>query len=698
MKRRKEEKKETETPRFFFCIEEPNPSKGCVSNQFHRPLNETPGFRSLCDVSSSKKGVPLRQQDHRCISGNLLFSRSELPFFRFGKMPSESDKWGWKHVSVFGGFDKGSGTKRWKCNHCNIRYNGSYSRVRAHLLGFTGLGVKSCPAIDGSLREAFHNLDEERLARKTKRISGCEKPGKHLRTSQPNLIRGLKTIKKEDVDDIVARFFYAGGLNVNIVNSPYFHEMAKAIAAFGPGYGPPSTHELSDYFLSKERKRIEKAMALIRESLPHTACSILCLNRREGSLSGPSVTIFVSSPRGLMFLKEVNTNEGDRANNLFTEVLDDAIMEVGSTNVLQIISHPGAASESSDSYKLSKFPRIFWSPCTLHSIRLLMEYIAEMEWIKSVVLCAKEIEQRIQTYQHSSLLKITPLKEIFHSVSAKLAPSFCLVHRIFELKQALKDLVVSEEWKQWKITTKEDTINIEAAILGDDFWGKANLLLQLFEPFLNLLATLNIAKSVMGDVYYWRFQALEAVKSKGIDDCVLNQLDVLIENRWDMLFSPLHAAGYMLNPRYFGRSQTKDKTVMRGWKATLERYEHDSAARRVLREQLSLYCRLEGPLGEEDAVDCRDKMDPVVWWENFGFETPHLQTLAIKILSQVSCVAMCQGNWQDADYPCREKTYGLGVGRVEDLVFVRNNLKLQSLRNGNSSSPSTQRNEDSREY
>lgn len=58
-------------------------------------------------------------------------------------MPSESDKWGWKHVTVFGRFDKGSGTKRWKCNHCNIRYNGSYSRVRAHLLGFSGVGVKS---------------------------------------------------------------------------------------------------------------------------------------------------------------------------------------------------------------------------------------------------------------------------------------------------------------------------------------------------------------------------------------------------------------------------------------------------------------------------------------------------------------------------------------------------------------------------
>ena len=124
---------------------------------------------------------------------------------RFGSMPSESDKWGWEHVSVFGGFDRGSGTKRWKCNHCNLRYNGSYSRVRAHLLGFSGVGVTSCPSIDRSLRQAFQVLEEERVAQKKKTSSVIGKPGKLIRTSQPTL--AWKTITKEDVDDIVARFF-----------------------------------------------------------------------------------------------------------------------------------------------------------------------------------------------------------------------------------------------------------------------------------------------------------------------------------------------------------------------------------------------------------------------------------------------------------------------------------------------------------
>lgn len=606
-------------------------------------------------------------------------------------MPSESDKWGWEHVSVFGGFERGSGTKRWKCNHCNLRYNGSYSRVRAHLLGFSGVGVKSCPAIDRSMRETFQILEEERIARKKKRTSGIAKHGKRIRACQSSIVS--KAISKEDVDEMVARFFYAAGLNVNVVNSPYFLEMVRSIAAFGHGYDLPSLENLSDSFLSKEKGKIEKFITSVRESWPHTGCTILCVSSLDGRLGCFPTGIFVSSPRGLVFLKALDLDDTDEAENLFITVLSDAILEVGPKNVLQIISHLGHACKSYESLVLSKFPHIFLSPCTLQSIHMFMEEIASLEWIKSTVLCAKRIEQHIMYYQHAyPCLFPHNLKESSDQVSTKIAPSYCFVQRIIELKQVLQEAVVSEEFKQWKLSMPGDHGIVESAILGDDFWGKAHLFLQLCEPFVRLLATFDIDKSVMGAVYDWRFQALEAVRMKGIDATALNQLEVLTENRWDALFSPLHAAGYILNPRYFGRGQNKDKTVMRGWKSTLERYESDSATRRILREQLSSYWRLEGSLGEEDAVDFRDKMEPVAWWENFGFEISHLQTLAIKVLSQVSSVAVCQEIWQDNDFPCREAANRSGVERPEDLIFVRNNLRLHNQRNVNLSSPSSQRN------
>lgn len=107
----------------------------------------------------------------------------------------------------------------------------------------------------------------------------------------------------------------------------------------------------------------------------------------------------------------------------------------------------------------------------------------------------------------------------------KFAPSFYIVHRIFELKEPLQELVVSEGWMQWKLSALDDISSIEAANLGDDFWSDVHLLLQVFKPFVRLIPTLDIDELVMGDVCDWQAKALEAVKHKDIDYSTLNQLE-----------------------------------------------------------------------------------------------------------------------------------------------------------------------------
>lgn len=84
----------------------------------------------------------------------------------FDSMFLEYEKWGWKYVSVVGGFDSGSGIKRWKCNYCNGDYNGLYFCVRVYFFGFNGLGVRFCFVVDLFLREIFRILDENCFVRK----------------------------------------------------------------------------------------------------------------------------------------------------------------------------------------------------------------------------------------------------------------------------------------------------------------------------------------------------------------------------------------------------------------------------------------------------------------------------------------------------------------------------------------------------
>eukprot|EP01018_Ginkgo_biloba_P015612 Gb_00740 [translate_table: standard] len=599
-------------------------------------------------------------------------------------MSSESEQWGWKHVSVFGGFDKGSGTKRWKCNHCNIRYNGSYSRVRAHLLGATGVGVKSCPAVDRSLREAFHLLEQERIAKKSKISSGNTRSAKRSRSSQSSLTCLWKPFTKEDVDDIVARCFFANGLSFSLARSPYFHDMVKAIAAFGPGYEAPVMEKLGSSLLGKEKGRIDKALLPVRESWAHTGCTILCVDGWTDTGSCPLLNILVSSPRGVVFLRSVDTSKEEKNEEFISNVLKSAILEVGPTHAVQIITDTTFVYKLAGTFIQTEFPQIFWTPCTSHALDLLLEDITGLDWMRPIVLCAKGVQQYILNHdalhaifsQHSKLEHLKPIE-------TKFASNFILVRRIVELKQALQQMVVSDDWNQWKVSFSEDGSSVEAAILGSEFWIGATLMLKICEPFVKMLRLVDGDKPCMGDIYEGWNQALQTVKASGIDDALYKQLQQIIENRWEILLSPLHATGYILNPRHFGKGQAKDKDVMRGWKITLDRYGCDATQRRILREQLSAYWRQDGSLGEEDAIDCRDKMDPVAWWENFGSETPQLQTLAIRILSQISSIASFQGNWCTYDFIHSEKRNKLGTEKVDDLIYIHYNLRLLSRRYSN---------------
>ncbi|CAO2830648.1 unnamed protein product [Amaranthus hypochondriacus] len=600
-------------------------------------------------------------------------------------MPVESDKWGWKHVSVIGRFEKGSGTKRWKCNHCNHSYNGSYSRVRAHLLGFNGLGVKPCPAIDTSVREAFTLLDKDRVSTKLMKKKSILPSENTMR--KRSLLSGIKHYK-ENVDNTVARFFYVDGLNVNVVDSAYFKEMVRIVGAFGPNYELPSMEQLSGSLLCKEKMRLEKALSLAKDSWAQTGCTILCVNRLDGSLGCFCVNFFVATTRGVMFLKEVDIIEGDVPDNLFIDELTNVIDEVGPSNVLQVITRlTGQVSDVFESVILSKYPHVFWSHCTSHSVLLLMEEIANLDWMKDVVSSAREIDKCVTDFKRSSHTDIDVLEGSMNQVSQKFAPSYSLVRKIVENKSNLCELIVREEWKHWILNDPGIGFNVKAIIRSDDFWGKAELMLDVFEPFVAHLASLDIDKSAMGDVYNWRVLSMETLRGKGIkDDWLLNQVESLIEHRWDNLFSPLHGAAYILHPKHFGKGQGKNQSLMKAWNATLERYESGFDARRVLREELGVFWRAEASFGQEDASDCRKNMEPVTWWENFGFETPRLQTLAIKILSQIpSAAIMCEESWQLCDsMSCREAVEKLGFGsdQAKDFVFVRNNLRLQTLKHG----------------
>jgi len=144
-------------------------------------------------------------------------------------------------------------------------------------------------------------------------------------------------------------------------------------------------------------------------------------------------------------------------------------------------------------------------------------------------------------------------------------------------------------------------------------------------------------KPCMGFVYEGMDRCKEAIAS-AFDNMEADYQEIweVIDRRWKMMHSPLHAAACYLDPRLFGVSRHQDEEVMSGLYETIDKLNPDPSIAALVRSQLRAYRAEEGIFGTKAAKYDRVISAPAVWWDFYGSGAPELQKFAIRILSQVS--------------------------------------------------------------
>ena len=66
------------------------------------------------------------------------------------------------------------------------------------------------------------------------------------------------------------------------------------------------------------------------------------------------------------------------------------------------------------------------------------------------------------------------------------------------------------------------------------------------------------------------------------------------------------------------------------------------------------------------------------WWRLFGHSAPNLQKIAIRVLSQTASSSGCERNWSFFERIHTKKRNRLEHQRLNDLVYVTYNLRLQN--------------------
>ena len=179
--------------------------------------------------------------------------------------------------------------------------------------------------------------------------------------------------------------------------------------------------------------------------------------------------------------------------------------------------------------------------------------------IKTVLAEARAIV--VYIYNHGRILnmlrKLMNNKELHRSCVTRFATQFYTIKSIFENRNSIQVLFVSEQWTKSDFAKKACGKRVERIVAKSDFWDNVFLACQVMAPLVDVVRLVDTEeRPCMGYIYDAMDKAKEQIKKNltvpgGTHDRLITRVWAMIQTRWsDQLHHPLHAGIHHFN-KYF---------------------------------------------------------------------------------------------------------------------------------------------------
>ena len=178
-------------------------------------------------------------------------------------------------------------------------------------------------------------------------------------------------------------------------------------------------------------------------------------------------------------------------------------------------------------------------------------------------------------------------RELLRPCETRFATYYITLKRVVEEKSIIRGVICSTKWENSRLSKESKGKEVEQIILGNAFWENAVKVLKICEPIVDMLRMVDSDTPCMGFVYEVMDRCKESI-AKSFDNVENEYREIweVIDEKWKMLHSPLHATACYLEPRLFGIERNNDAEVMSGLYEAIERFVPDLEESRRLREQL----------------------------------------------------------------------------------------------------------------
>jgi hypothetical protein len=302
---------------------------------------------------------------------------------------------------------------------------------------------------------------------------------------------------------------------------------------------------------------------------------------------------------------------------------------------------------------------------------LLLEDVGKLAWVAPIISDGHRVVKFITNHQASlAHFRKKSKLELLKLGATRFASYFIMLQRLLEAKDALQETVIDREYKQWVNNVKNKAIRDESKAVvekavDESFWESVTQLTSICEPIISLLRLVDGSAPCVGKVYWRMFQIDNGIESSLLDQSKKQQLRAYINERWKMLHTPLHSAGFVLDPEYRLFLQHENEEVMSDFHSLIERVFRDDVQAQVKAvQQHASYRAGHGLFSRPMAEAAAKEMPAFRWWLAFGAHVPELQKVAVRVLSQVTSSSASERNWSTFDFIHTKKRNRLHCKRV----------------------------------
>ncbi|KAJ9555338.1 hypothetical protein OSB04_009952 [Centaurea solstitialis] len=415
----------------------------------------------------------------------------------------------------------------------------------------------------------------------------------------------------------------------------------------------------------------------VKATWKKTGVSLL-LNGWSDEKNRSLINFLVNNQYGTVFLRTVDASDCvEDAQKLF-KLLDAIIEEIGEDIVIQVVTDNESVYKAVGNLLMEKRKSLYWTPCVAHCIDLMLEKIGELPRPKNALLKAK----RVSNFIHTSSMGVEFNKKVYKERSSP-TRYYKIRYILFYSRkhQSLQMMFVSNEWVGCAWAKEPEGMAVKTIVMDErKFWPSVVYSIKITKPLMHVLRLVEGETPAMAFIYGAMDEAKEKI-AKNLDGDLSSYKEIwdLIDSKWEcQLHCDLHATAYYLNPRFrWSPNVSEHVEIKYGLYRCMERLIKDDTTFTKIDNQLNVYTRRQGLFGFRNALSSYQSRPPVIWWDNFGDETPELKAFAIRILGLTCSTSTCEHSWSLFNQMHIKRRSHLSTHKMNNLVYVTYNKKLR---------------------